>query len=111
MSKYETLIVEKKEKWAEITINRPDVLNVINDNVVSDLHSALDELKEDQDIMGLIILGSGDKAFVAGADVEALLKRGREDALKGINSKLFQKVLHVLLKDFDKILFRIFQNI
>ena len=39
--------------------------------------------------MGLIISGAGDKAFVAGADVEALLKRGREDALKGINSKLF----------------------
>ena len=84
MSKYETLIVEKKEKWAEITINRPDVLNAINDSVVADLHSALDELKEDKDIMGLIILGSGDKAFVAGADVEALLKRGREDCLKAI---------------------------
>ena len=92
MSKYETLIVEKKEKWAEITINRPDVLNAINDNVVADLHSALDQLKGDKDIMGLIILGAGDKAFVAGADVEALLKRGREDALKGINSKLFQKI-------------------
>ena len=92
MSKYKTLLVEKKEKWAEIIINRPNVLNAINDDVVADLHAALDELKGDSGIMGLIISGAGDKAFVAGADIEALLKRGRDDALKGINQKLFQKV-------------------
>jgi len=73
MSKYKTLLVEKKEKWAEITINRPNVLNAINDDVVADLHAALDELKDDSAIMGLIISGAGDKAFVAGADIEALL--------------------------------------
>ena len=64
MSKYKTLLVEKKEKWAEITINRPNVLNAINDDVVAELHAALDELKDDPAIMGLIISGAGDKAFV-----------------------------------------------
>ena len=44
MSEYETILVDIVEDWAEITINRPDKLNAINLQVVTDLHAAVDEL-------------------------------------------------------------------
>ncbi|HGY92747.1 MAG TPA: enoyl-CoA hydratase/isomerase family protein [Planctomycetes bacterium] len=92
MNTYETLIVEKQETWAEITVNRPEVLNAINLQVVKDLSAALDALAGDEDVRGLILKGAGDKAFVAGADIGELVKRTREDALLAINAGAFQKI-------------------
>lgn len=92
MSNYETLIIEKKDGYAEVVINRPDVLNAVNLKLVNEMHDALDRLAADEGVRGLIFTGSGDKAFVAGADISELVQRTANDALLGINARLFQKV-------------------
>ncbi len=78
--------------WAEVALHRPEVLNALNLAIVNELSVALDELTADTNVKGLILLGSGDKAFVAGADIGELRDRDVEAALLGINAKLFQKV-------------------
>lgn len=69
---YSTLLIEKKQGYAILTINRPDKLNALNAQVLGDLHHALTELQHNPQIHALIITGSGAKAFVAGADIAEL---------------------------------------
>ena len=63
------VLLEKKEHIAVATINRPKALNALNSEVLSDLDELVDIVTADQDIYALIITGSGEKAFVAGADI------------------------------------------
>lgn len=92
MSEFETLAIDIHDGWAEITLNRPDVLNALNRQMVDDLHAALEALATNEDVRGLIFLGAGDRAFVAGADISELVDRSRADALLGINAAVFQKI-------------------
>lgn len=71
---YENIIVKVNEGIATITFNRPKALNALNDALLNELSSALDQIQEDEDIRVLILTGSGDKAFVAGADITELAK-------------------------------------
>lgn len=57
-----------------ITINRPDKLNALNKQVLSELGSAVDEIRENKDIRAAIITGAGQKAFVAGADIAEFIE-------------------------------------
>ncbi len=66
---YETIIYEKKEKVAVITLNRPERMNAINIQMNADLKNSLKEAKEDSDVRAIVITGAG-KAFCAGADVQ-----------------------------------------
>lgn len=60
----------KKEKGiAYLTLNRPDVLNTINEEMLEQLGHLLDSLKTDEPVCGVIITGAGEKAFSAGADI------------------------------------------
>lgn len=86
------LIDKNPAGFAEITLNRPEVLNALNLALVTELSAALDDLSSDKDVKGLILRGAGDKAFVAGADISELLVRTHQDALLGINARLFQKI-------------------
>ena len=61
--------IQKNDKTAVLTINRPEALNALNSQVLSDLTAALDELKKEADLRCLIITGAGPKSFVAGADI------------------------------------------
>lgn len=61
--------IQKNGKTAVLTINRPEALNALNSQVLSDLKEALDELKKEADLRCLIITGAGPKSFVAGADI------------------------------------------
>lgn len=61
--------IQKNDKTAVLTINRPEALNALNSQVLSDLKAALDELKKEADLRCLIITGAGPKSFVAGADI------------------------------------------
>lgn len=61
--------LKKNGKTAVLTINRPEALNALNSQVLSDLKAALDELKKEADLRCLIITGAGPKSFVAGADI------------------------------------------
>ncbi len=63
------ILLEKKGNVAIATINRPKALNALNSEVLNDLNMLIDEINADPDIRVLVLTGSGEKAFVAGADI------------------------------------------
>lgn len=69
MSDYETVKIDKRGAVAFLFINRPDKLNALNSQVHLDGVAALDELKTDESIRVLVITGTGEKSFIAGADI------------------------------------------
>ncbi len=68
---YETIIVEVEDHVAQITLNRPDALNALNEQLLGELVSALKEAQENDKVRCIILTGS-DKAFAAGADVNMM---------------------------------------
>jgi enoyl-CoA hydratase len=71
---HENILVEVQEGIATVTVNRPKVLNALNDLTLRELAAAFDELKADEAVRCLIVTGAGEKAFVAGADINELAK-------------------------------------
>ncbi len=69
---YETLIVERDGSLAQVTFNRPKVLNALNALMVSELRAALTELEADTALRAIILTGAGERAFAAGADIGEL---------------------------------------
>ena len=69
---YENILVEREGGIARVTVNRPDVLNALNNQTLTELGRAFDELREDATVRVLIVTGAGPKAFVAGADINEL---------------------------------------
>ncbi len=69
---YETLLIDRDGPVAVVTINRPKVLNALNETVLSDLSKAMDDFEADSSVRAVIITGAGDRAFVAGADIGEL---------------------------------------
>ncbi|HXI33053.1 MAG TPA: enoyl-CoA hydratase-related protein [Gemmatimonadales bacterium] len=84
---YQTLLFDVRDGIAFVTINRPDKLNALNDQVMAELGQAADRITSDDAIRGVILTGAGPKAFVAGADIADLAKQGPFDgkarALRG----------------------------
>lgn len=66
---FKVLLVEKEDGLATVTINRPKVLNALNDQVFSELKQVFEMMEDDDEVMVVVITGAGDKAFVAGADI------------------------------------------
>jgi enoyl-CoA hydratase len=66
---YATLLTTLEEGILIVTINRPDKLNALNQQVMSDINSLMDEVNNNEAIKSVILTGSGEKAFVAGADI------------------------------------------
>jgi len=83
---YQNLLLEVKNRVAFLTINRPDKMNALDDEVMGELGRAIDEITNRDDIGGVIVTGAG-KAFVAGADIAELAQQGPFDgkarALRG----------------------------
>lgn len=88
-----TINLELKENYAILTLNRSDKLNALNAELLKELSAALDEIKSNENIRALIITGSGQKAFAAGADIaelheengstgKAFAQRGHDTLLK-----------------------------
>jgi enoyl-CoA hydratase len=77
---YETLIYEKKDNIGVLTINRPEKLNALSNELMGELAQFLDDIENDEELRILVITGAGEKAFVAGADIQELVDR---DALLG----------------------------
>jgi enoyl-CoA hydratase/carnithine racemase len=77
---YEHIIVEKKNSIAYVTVNRPKVLNALNMATMEELRAAFSDIKGDVAIRVAILTGSGEKAFIAGADIGELSKH---DAISG----------------------------
>lgn len=67
-----SLIVEQKNKIIYLTLNRPSVLNALNETLLLEIKNKLLQIKNDQSIHGVIFTGAGDKAFSAGADIKYL---------------------------------------
>lgn len=76
---YENLLYDVKNEIAYITFNRPKVLNALNRRTVEELGQALDRAREDAGVRVLILTGSGEKSFVAGADIHELAQRTPAD--------------------------------
>jgi len=94
---FQTLLTTLENGIYTITINRPDKLNALSNDVFNDLNKALDEIASNADIKSVIITGAGPKAFVAGADISefgglnkadamALAKRGQDTFARIENS-------------------------
>jgi enoyl-CoA hydratase len=73
MNAFETLIFEKTGPMAEVTLNRPEVLNIHNMAMRDDLFEVLSAIREDDEIRVVLVKGAGEKAFCAGADLKEFL--------------------------------------
>ena len=76
------LFIEKSDGIGVIIINRPDAMNAMNSDVVSELSITVSDMIADKEIGVIIITGSREKAFVAGADIKAMQQMNAEDALE-----------------------------
>lgn len=79
---YENLLVETNEQIAVVTINRPTKLNALNKQTIEELHQCLKALKDDTNTRVILLTGSGEKAFVAGADISEFASFSQEEGAK-----------------------------
>lgn len=83
----ENILIEKQDNLAIVTINRPTKLNALNKATIQELHDAFKELNNDSQTKVIVLTGSGEKAFVAGADISEFAHfsdtEGEELAAKG----------------------------
>ena len=91
---YENLLYEKKDGVAWITFNRPKVLNALNRKTMEELRAVLLDARDDEAVRVLILTGAGEKAFVAGGDINEL---ARNNPVEGKEASIFgQGVLRLL---------------
>ena len=92
---YQNIIVETEGKLATVTINRPQSLNALNSQTIQELSDVFSELDADKNIRVIVLTGSGEKSFVAGADIKEFSDFGTADAeelaRKG-QANLFNKI-------------------
>ena len=74
MGNYKNVLLEVNDGIAELTINRPDKLNALNIQTIEEIKFAFEEINDNQDVQGVIVTGSSEKAFVAGADISEIAK-------------------------------------
>ena len=88
------ILVNIEEHIAVVTINRPEKLNALNAETLTELYQMFKKLKQDESVRVIILTGSGEKAFVAGADIEEIRRHddisGRIFALRG--QKIFRYI-------------------
>ena len=72
---YENILVDRDERMATVTVNRPEKLNALNKATLGELLSAFEGIAADRQTGGVILTGAREKAFVAGADIAELEKR------------------------------------
>ncbi len=96
---YKNILTEKKEGLVIITINRPDQLNALNKETIAELHDELSRADEDRSVGVIILTGSGEKSFVAGADIKEFadfsIAQGGELAMNG------QKTLFTFIEELS----------
>jgi enoyl-CoA hydratase len=71
---YENILLERSGAVAFVTVNRPKVMNALNAQTLRELAAAFDEVEADSAVRCLVVTGAGEKAFVAGADINELAK-------------------------------------
>jgi len=97
---YNSILTERKGQIEIITINRPNQMNALNKETIQELNTALSLANEDSQVGAVILTGSGDKAFVAGADIKEFahfnIAQGGELAQKG------QEILFNFIENMNK---------
>lgn len=92
---FENILTENNDGILQIIINRPKKLNALNKDTIQELHEAFLDAKDDEEVKVVILTGTGEKAFVAGADISEFsdfsTEEGRELAADG-QAKLFDFV-------------------
>ncbi|MCC7127919.1 MAG: enoyl-CoA hydratase/isomerase family protein, partial [Microbacteriaceae bacterium] len=83
------LRVEERDDRVHVVMNRPEVRNAIDQQMVDELHEVCGRLESEPKL--LIISGAGG-TFASGADIRQLRERGRKEALEGINTRIFQRI-------------------
>ncbi|MDW8807414.1 enoyl-CoA hydratase/isomerase family protein [Streptomyces scabiei] len=86
---YDTLLVEEGADRVVVTLHRPEARNAIDAHMIAELHRLCEELERHPRL--LLLTGHGG-VFAGGADIAELRERGRDEALQGINSRLFERV-------------------
>ena len=88
------VLLEKKGNIAVATINRPKALNALNSAVVADLDEMIGQIMADEEIRALVITGSGEKAFVAGADIGEMstLTKAEGEAFGKLGNDVFRRL-------------------
>ncbi|KQR95020.1 enoyl-CoA hydratase [Chryseobacterium sp. Leaf180] len=93
--KFENLLTDVQEHVATVTINRPESLNALNSKTIKELSEAFETLEADQNIRVIILTGSGEKSFVAGADIKEFSDFNQSEAenlARNGQNTLFDKV-------------------
>lgn len=91
-SSEESVVVETCEHVARVTINRPEARNAMNAQVIRRLGEILTDLRTDDDVHAIILTGSGEKAFVAGADIRELAQRSTAEGLRAPMQRLYDQL-------------------
>ena len=86
------VLSERRGDAVLVTLNAPERRNAIDQEMVDGLHAVLDELADDDTVAAIVITGAGEKAFAAGADIAQLRDRTSKDAMKAINSGIFNRI-------------------
>lgn len=92
---YENIIISLENKVATVTINRPESLNALNSQTITELSEAFEVLNSDSETRVIILTGSGEKSFVAGADIKEFADFGTNDAenlARNGQNMLFNKI-------------------
>ncbi|MDG1806120.1 enoyl-CoA hydratase-related protein [Flavicella sp.] len=98
---FENVSVQKLESFiALVTIERPKKLNALNKSTISELHDAFVALESDDEVRVVLITGSGDKAFVAGADISEFSEFSKEEGT--LLAKKGQEILFDFIENFSK---------
>src|SRR6266478_1809307 len=95
----ENVLYEKKGAIAYLTLNRPKVLNALNTTTWEDLQTAFEAARDDDEVHGVILTGAGDKAFIAGADINELTHL---TAVEGEESSSFGQAVLNLVENLGK---------
>lgn len=94
MMTYNNILINIHEHVLTITVNRPDKLNALNAQTIQEIGDAVKRAEDNREISGIIITGSGSKAFIAGADISEFSKYSVEEgkALSAAGQKVFKSI-------------------
>ncbi len=96
---YNNLLLDIKNNTAIVTINRPEKLNALNNQTLNELKNVFEDLRRNDEVYSVIITGSGEKAFVAGADISELNKL---NMLEGKQFAEFGQSVFSIIENFSK---------
>lgn len=94
---YETILFEQEGDIATITIDRPKSMNALNAQLIAELTDAVEQIAVNEDIRVLVLTGSGEKAFVAGADI------GELSTLNPLQASYFAEKGHILMDKLQEL--------